>query len=411
MNTTKKPYRQRRIPFKRKGIDFAKRNRHSWRNDAEARGREYHAFLEGLWELAKAPRQEHAPTVISTFAGGGGSSLGYHMAGFNELMAVEWDAEACMTLRENFPDMFVHEGDVGELTVENVFSLTGLQRGELDVFDGSPPCQGFSTAGKRRDDDPRNRLFEQYIRLLRGLAPKVMIMENVTGLTTGKMKPVFFEVVKAIEESGYKVEARILVSSHYGAPQNRRRVIFVGVRHDLARAGFRPAHPKPTHVPLAVGHAMWGVDELPLHQEDREMLLSENHRSSFKLWKITSNGDRYCDVTGNPTTGYGARKLDPARPSFTLVKNDQNLGMHGTMHWEEKRRLTRPEAARLSGFPDGYVFEPDWAGGIRQMGNCVPPPMAYAVACAVRDQIIYPFRLGEPPEAIEGSARNMEDLI
>jgi DNA (cytosine-5)-methyltransferase 1 len=104
------------------------------------------------------------------------------MAGFRELLAVEWDDNAVATFRLNFPDVPVYHGDIARLSVEQVLEMTGLQPGELDVFDGSPPCQGFSTAGKRQMDDPRNQLFREYVRLLRGLRPKVFVMENVSGL-------------------------------------------------------------------------------------------------------------------------------------------------------------------------------------------------------------------------------------
>ena len=107
------------------------------------------AILNEAWAQHLAPRQAHAPTVISTFAGGGGSSLGYSMAGFRELLAVEWEQNAVDTFRLNFPEVPVYHGDIAKLPVNEVFMLTGLKEGELDVFDGSPPCQGFSTAGKR----------------------------------------------------------------------------------------------------------------------------------------------------------------------------------------------------------------------------------------------------------------------
>src|ERR1022692_353194 len=105
--------------------------------------------LDAAWAAHLAPRKKNAPTVVSLFAGCGGSSLGYSMAGYRELLAVEWDAKACATFRLNFPGVPVHEGDIALLTNRMAGKLTGLKPGELDVLDGSPPCQGFSTAGKR----------------------------------------------------------------------------------------------------------------------------------------------------------------------------------------------------------------------------------------------------------------------
>lgn len=148
----------------------------------------YPAHLEVMWQKAIAPREPAAPTVISTFAGGGGSLTGYMMAGFRDLLAVEWDDNAVETLRLNWPELDIYHGDIAKLTVDEVLARTGLKPGELDILDGSPPCQGFSTAGKRVMDDPRNQLFMEYVRLLRGLMPKVFVMENVSGMVKGKMR-------------------------------------------------------------------------------------------------------------------------------------------------------------------------------------------------------------------------------
>jgi hypothetical protein len=123
------------------------------------------------------------PTVISTFAGCGGSSLGYKLAGFRELLAVEWDDNSVETFRLNFPGVPVYHGDIAKLTGAECMRLAGLNGpGVLDVLDGSPPCQGFSTAGKRKFDDPRNSLFREYARLLKELQPRVFVMDAETSI-------------------------------------------------------------------------------------------------------------------------------------------------------------------------------------------------------------------------------------
>jgi DNA-cytosine methyltransferase len=123
------------------------------------------------------------PKVISTFAGGGGSSLGYKWAGFEELLAIEWEQNAVETLRANF-NFPTWQRDICSITAEEIFSFCKINKGELDVLDGSPPCQGFSTAGKRNLNDKRNDLFQQFIRLIVDLQPKVFVMENVTGIVS-----------------------------------------------------------------------------------------------------------------------------------------------------------------------------------------------------------------------------------
>jgi len=194
---------------------------------------DYPAHLEACWREHLEPRAEDAPTVISLFAGCGGSSLGYSMAGYRELLAVEWDDHAVATFKLNFPEVPVYHGNIAKLSVEECLRLAGIGPGELDVLDGSPPCQGFSTAGKRRMDDGRNTLFREYVRLLRGLRPKILIMENVSGMVKGKMKLIFAEILKELKESGYHVSARLMNAMYYGVPQSRQRMIFVGVREDI----------------------------------------------------------------------------------------------------------------------------------------------------------------------------------
>jgi DNA (cytosine-5)-methyltransferase 1 len=140
---------------------------------------DYPAYLESAWLEHLQPKAKNAPTVISLFSGAGGSSLGYSMAGFRELLAVEWDDNAVETFKLNFPDVPVYHGDIAKLSVDECLRLANVKPGELDILDGSPPCQGFSTAGKREFSDSRNQLFNEYVRLLRGLRPRVFVMENV----------------------------------------------------------------------------------------------------------------------------------------------------------------------------------------------------------------------------------------
>jgi len=182
------------------------------------------------------------PTVISLFAGCGGSSLGYQMAGFKELLAVEWDDNAVETFKLNFPNVPVYHGDIAKLTSNECMKLAGIKRGELDILDGSPPCQGFSTAGKRKFDDPRNSLFMEYARLLNDLQPKVFIMENVTGIIKGYMKQAYLQIIKTLRECGYNAKGEVLNAMYYNVPQSRERVIIIGVRKDL---GIEPRYPKP----------------------------------------------------------------------------------------------------------------------------------------------------------------------
>ena len=187
-------------------------------------------------------------TVASTFAGGGGSSCGYRMAGFKVVYANEVVPIARESYAANMDPATVLDGnDIRQVTAADVLRATGLSEGELDVFDGSPPCVSFSTAGKReagwgrvtashdivqRHDD----LFHEFARLLKGLQPRVFVAENVSGLIKGTAKGYFLEILRTLRSCGYQVEARLLDAQWLGVPQMRQRLIFVGVRDDLKAA-------------------------------------------------------------------------------------------------------------------------------------------------------------------------------
>ena len=202
----------------------------------------YKQVLDEAWQAHLAPRVPDALTVADLFSGAGGSSLGFSFAGFREVLAVEWDKTACETFRANFPHTPLYEGDIAKLSVDESLSMMGMKAGELDVLAGSPPCQAYSSAGKRDMSDPRASLFKEYVRLLRGIKPKALIMENVSGLVKGKMKLVFAEIMRELKASGYRVRCQLLNAMWYGVPQSRERVIFIGIREDL---GKDPEFPAP----------------------------------------------------------------------------------------------------------------------------------------------------------------------
>lgn len=307
--------------------------------------------LSAAWAQHLAPRAENAPTVISTFAGCGGSSLGYSMAGFRELLAVEWDQNAVDTFRLNFPDVPVYHGDIAALSVEDCLARTGLQPGELDVFDGSPPCQGFSTAGKRMIDDPRNQLFREYVRLLRGLMPRVFVMENVSGMIKGKMKLVFAEIMRELKASGYLVSARLLNAMYFNVPQSRERMIFIGVREDL---GVPPSHP------AAQAHAIVMADVLP----------------------ITSA--RY-DTKG----AFSKRTFDPGRDVFPTITKGNRCHIPCRINGEPERYLGPDEAKLLASFPHRFRFSGGKNDGWERIGNSVPPLFMRSIATHIRECILH----------------------
>ena len=332
----------------------------------------YVALLESCWQEHLQPRAKNAPTVISTFAGCGGSSLGYSMAGFRELLAVEWDDNAVKTFALNFPDVPIYHGDVAKLSVQECLDRAHIQPRELDVFDGSPPCQGFSTAGKRMIDDPRNQLFREYVRLLRGLQPKVFVMENVSGMVKGKMKLVFVEILQELKASGYQVSARLLNAIYFNVPQSRERMIFIGVRNDL---NIAPSHPKAESNPIVLREA-W--KDVPRESAPRLSPKLASIISSIPVW-----GDGG-DVTGS---FFSTKRLDFNQSSRTLIKG--NVGSRACyVHPSENRAITEAEAKRIQTFPDEYQFVGGYKMSMERIGNSVPPLFMRSIARHIRHEIL-----------------------
>lgn len=336
--------------------------------------------LNAAWLDHLAPRALNAPTVISTFAGCGGSSLGYSMAGFRELLAVEWDQNAVDTFRLNFPDVPVYHGDIAKLSVDECLDMTGLQPGELDVFDGSPPCQGFSTAGKRQIDDPRNGLFREYVRLLRGLQPKAFVMENVSGMVKGKMKLVFVEILRELKASGYRVSARLLNAMYFHVPQSRQRMIFIGVRDDL---GIEPSHPGAAARLVTIREAFTNCASEGTPLQGKALELAQRIPPGD-----SNGGGKYSLPLNGTTNNFGLCRLSWDKPSFTLPKT--TILSSTLMQPDKHERLSIEQAQRIGSYPDQYqfigTFENKWA----RIGNSVPPLFMRAIAEHIRAHILEP---------------------
>ena len=197
--------------------------------------------------------------VASTFSGCGGSCLGYKQSGFQVAYAAEFVDAAANTYAANFPETFLDRRDVREVTGSQILRSIDRKRGDVDLFDGSPPCSAFSSAGKREKgwgkvssySDTKQRvddLFFEYIRLVEEVQPRTFVAENVAGLVKGAAKGYFLQIIRKMRSIGYRVEARVLNACHLGVAQSRARVIFIGVRDDLGvdpSAGFpRPSKKK-----------------------------------------------------------------------------------------------------------------------------------------------------------------------
>jgi len=346
---------------------------------------DYPALLAEAWTQALAPREPNAPTVISTFAGCGGSSLGYHMAGFRELLAVEWEQNAADTFRLNFPHVPLYHGDIAKLSVDECLRLTGLAPGELDVFDGSPPCQGFSTSGKREMSDQRNQLFREYARLLSGLRPRAFVMENVSGMVKGDFKLVFAEILRTLKACGYRVKARLLSAMFYGVPQARERMIFIGVREDL---GIEASHPSGWSEPITPRDAFVGADS-----SDGKLLAPWLLKAAAEMdagnYSHTHVMKAFLKHKGTSGGSMNTKLLSWDRPSCTIIK--QEIGASGIIHPSRTRYLSTGELRRLGSFPDPFRFT-DRKHAVERIGNSVPPLLMRSIASHVRTLLPCPAR-------------------
>ena len=355
-----------------------------------------------------APAAPHA--VLDLFAGCGGMSEGFEMAGLDVACASDsWDV-AAETYRRNHPATRFVLGDIRDREVKERIAEAFEDR-ECAMLAGGLPCVAFSTAGKRDPDDPRGRLYEDFFEMVRMLDPKIVIVENVVGINSAvhprepywdtnaawpkTVEPgsyeaalldhvvnetVAWKIVRMLGELGYNAECAVLNAADYGVPQARRRVIFLGVRNDLPIA---EDFPEPTHGPglvpwVTVGQAIGDLADLPADKEWSHVF--QRHSPGF-LGRI-----RNTPVGSSAYANYGDAwfRLWPDRPARTIKEN------HGGvfLHWERDRVMTPRELARLQSFPDDYLFCGSKGDVLKQIGNAVPPLLAKAVGERVRGMLV-----------------------
>jgi len=328
--------------------------------------------------------------VVSTFSGCGGSSLGYRMAGFKVLWASEFiDAARDSYNANKAPYTIVDPRDIRQVKAEDILDATGLKKGELDLFDGSPPCASFSTAGKREKawgevkkySDKTQRvddLFFEFIRLLKELQPKTFVAENVTGLVKGTAKGYFLEILKEMKAAGYRVKAKVLNSLWLGVPQKRERLIFVGSRNDL---DINPSHPNPLPYFYNAGDACQNII-------DKEKLCYQLKAGGklFHYWKNTPRGKQFSVGSQKHcgrATAFQMTRASKSDPISTIVQGSQ--GVH---HWDEPRTLTIAELKRVGGFPDDFILKGAFQKQWERIGRAVPPVMMKHIAETIREKIL-----------------------
>lgn len=378
--------------------------------------------------------------MIDLFAGAGGLSAGLSEAGFKVLYANELQPTYAQTYAHNHPDVWVQSRDIRKVTAANVRRKLGLEKGELSLIAGGPPCQGFSiNAPKRSSEDQRNHLFKEYLKFVDEFRPKISLIENVPGLVSFEGGKTLEAILESFDKIGYSADVKILYAPHYGVPQTRWRTLILAVpkgtsdplewfpdpsRSAPMRVNFTSKYrgrdivslpgslelPRFTSVEEAIG------DLPPLEngeigdpvkkyrsepQSTYQRVLRagssgvRNHEASrlspknLDRFKYIRPGGNWTDIPFEllPKGMQRARRSDHTKrygrvepeglASTILTKCDPHWGAY--IHYSQDRAFTVREAARIQSFPDAFEFTGSRIEQFEQVGNAVPPLLAAAV--------------------------------
>ena len=390
---------------------------------------------------------------IDLFAGCGGLSEGFYKQNFNALAHVEINPVACKTLRTRMKHYGYENADESvlelDITSEDVLERieNAVKGQEVDIIIGGPPCQAYSSLGRAKDenamqDDPRNYLFESYVKVLNKYLPKFFVFENVTGMLTAKIngEHIVNKIVEALSEN-YKVKfdpkINVLNSANYGVPQIRKRVIIIGVRKDIdiepeeMYAGITKTHYDPEMCEdernelIKYVTVREAIEELPAvrpGEGEQEIQFVSKKNNEF-LKRIASNEnilrdhvarnhndkdiERYIAMSSNH---WSFQALLEKRPDLNHEKQ-RVFGNSYTVQWwdlpsktiiahlykdgnqfihpdsAQGRTFTVREAARIQSFPDDFVFEGPRTEQFKQIGNAVPPLLAEAIAKCIKNKL------------------------
>lgn len=313
-------------------------------------------------------------TFVDLFCGAGGLSKGLEMAGLEGICGLDFFKEACMTYNRNFNHPFVN-GDIRSEDIKQQFYETVRQQlggRKLNIVAGGFPCQGFSMAGNRIVDDPRNSLYKELIEVVKILHPDFVICENVKGLRTMLGGRVEKKIIADFHNIGYEMNVETLCAADYYTPQKRERVIFIG-----NRIGVKNLHPKPLLLPkdyITTGDA---ISDLMNHPADPSFNHEPTKHRADMAQRIMETPEGKSLYKGYSDAW---KKCPWNEPSCTIKENHGGVNLHPKL----PRVLTAREMARLQSFPDDFIFEGKKNKQLVQIGNAVPPLLGKAIGLAVR---------------------------
>ena len=320
---------------------------------------------------------------IDLFAGAGGMSLGFDKAGFENVLAVEYDECFAETYKFNFPDHNLKVEDIKNISNDEIKKIIGNNK--IDVIIGGPPCQGFSIAGRigrNFIDDERNQLFKEFVRFVNVIKPKIFVMENVAALKTHNKGKTIMEIVNEFDNAGYTVKYDVLNAVNYGVPQQRRRIFIIGTLNENNKFEF----PKKTNKYITIKEALKGLPELKSGETSNIPNHNAMHHSKQMLEKMSyvkDGGDRN-DIPEElrPKSGDIRKyiRYNSKEPSICITGD-----MRKVFHFNQNRALTGRELARIQTFPDNFIFKGNTGKVQQQIGNAVPPKLAFQIANSVKE--------------------------
>lgn len=331
--------------------------------------------------------------IVSLYSGCGGLDLGFTRAGFQLVWANEYDREIWETFEKNHPETPLDRRNILQISSREIPECTGIV--------GGPPCQSWSEAGSRRGiSDQRGQLFYEYIRVLQDKHPLFFLAENVAGMLAPRHRKAYQQIIRLFEDAGYNVAVGTLNAMHYGVPQDRLRVFFVGYHKHLNKSFRFPA--KQHNIPI-LRDCIWDLKDTAIqalegNKTNGEMCLVSNHEyftGGFSPFYLSRNRVRGWDTQAFTIQASGRHApLHPQASPMILVGKDNRIFDPNTP--APYRRLSVRECARIQTFPDDFIFYySKLNSGYKMIGNAVPVNLANRLACAIRADLFPSDNSGE----------------
>lgn len=359
-----------------------------------------------MTELQNIPKNGY--NVISTFSGCGGSSLGYKLAGYDVKCAVEFIPNAAETYRINFPSVQVIEKDIRQISGKDLMGVTKIEPFELDILDGSPPCCDFSINGKREQgwgkikkysskEQRVDDLFFEYCRIVKDLMPKVFVAENTKGLTLGNAQTILNKIVETLSDIGYNVRYQVLDASNYECPQQRERLILIGVRKDLL---INPSFPKPINKLITTKDAIEDLMEcgtdLVNHSVRDEQIVKY-----FPPHCTNEDVIRIAKANNLKVFEQNFRRDRWNEPYYTIRQHHTR-----PYHPIKNRLMSIDEAKRLQTFPDDFKLIHSPTQNWERIGRAVPPNLMKHIAKNIEIEI-----LNKIPKDYKMNVEKFQDIL